>query len=40
MLRICEACNGRSFYFLASLIENLLAKTVFANYYLKLSMPL
>ena len=32
MLRFCEACNGCSFYFLV--------KTVFASYYLKLSLSL
>ena len=40
MLRFCEACNGCSFYFLASLIENLQVKTVFASYYLKLSLSM
>ena len=30
------SCNGCSFYFLVSLIKNLLVKTVFASYYLKL----
>ena len=40
MLRYCEACNGCSFYFLASLIKNLLVKTTFASYYLKLSLRL
>ena len=33
-------CNGRSFHFLVSLIKNLLVKTVFASYYLKLSLPI
>ena len=36
----CEACNGCSFYFLASVIKNLLVKTVFPHYYLKLSLPM
>ena len=34
-----EAYNECSFYFLASLIKNLLVKIVFASYYLKLSLP-
>ena len=38
MLRFCEACNGCSFYFLASLVKNILVKTVLASYYLKLSL--
>ena len=36
MLRFCEACDGCSFYFLASLIKNLLVKAVFGSYCLKL----
>ena len=40
MLRFCEACNGCSFYFLASLIKNLLVETVVSSYYLKLSLPM
>ena len=40
MLRFCVACNGCSFYFLSSLTKNLLVKTVFASYYLKLSLPM
>ena len=31
---------GCLFYFLASLIKNLLVKAVFASYYLKLSLPM
>ena len=31
MLRFCEACNGCSFYFLASVSKNLVAKTVFCK---------
>ena len=38
MLRLCEACNGFSFYFHASLIKNLLAKTAYMSYYSKLSL--
>ena len=34
----CEACNGCSFYFIASLIKNMLVKTVFESYNLKLSL--
>ena len=37
MLRFFEAYSGCSFYFLASLMKNLLVKTVFARYYLKFS---
>ena len=33
-------CEGCSFYFPASLINNLRVKTVFASYYLKLSLPM
>ena len=40
MLRFCEACSGRSFYFVASLIKNLQVKTVFVSYYLILSLPI
>ena len=36
---LCEACNGCSVYFLASLVEILLVKTVLAGFHLKLSMP-
>ena len=38
MLRLCEACNGCSFNFLASLVKNVPVKTVFASYYWKLSL--
>ena len=40
IFRFCEAINGCVFYFHASLIKNLLAKTVFASYYLKHSLPM
>jgi len=40
MLRFREACNGSSFYNLASLIKDLLVKTASASYYLKLSLPM
>ena len=40
ILSFCEAFNGFSFYFLASLIKNLLVKTVFVGHYLKLSLPI
>ena len=40
MFRFCEACNGSSFDFLAILIRNLLVKTAFASYYLKLRLPM
>ena len=40
MFRLCEACNGCVFYFLASLIKNLLVKAVFASYSLTLSLPM
>ena len=36
----CEACNGQLFYFLASLMKNLLVKTVFDSYYSKLSLSM
>ena len=39
-LVFCEACNGSSFYFINTLIKNLLVKTVFVRYYLKLSLPM
>ena len=39
MLRFREACNGCQFYFPASLIGNLLVKTISRSYYLKLSLP-
>ena len=38
MLRVFEACNLGSFYFLASLIENIPVETVFVSY-MKLSLP-
>ena len=38
MFRLCEACNGYSFYFLARLINNLILNAVLASYYLKLSL--
>ena len=38
MLRFCEARNECSFYFLASLVKNLLVKTVFSSYFLKLGL--
>ena len=34
--RSFEGCDGCSFYFLASLIKNLLVKTVFTSYFLTL----
>ena len=40
MLRICESFDECSFYFLASLIKNLIVKEVVGSYYLKLSLPM
>ena len=40
MLRPFEACNGCSFYFISSLLKNVLIGTVFVSYYLTLSQPM
>ena len=37
---VCEACNECPFYFLASLVKNLLVKTVFASYYFQSQPPI
>ena len=39
-IRFREECNGCLFYFLASLIKNLLVKTGFEIYYFKFSLPM
>ena len=40
MRNVSGACNGCYFHCLTSLIKHLLAKTVLASYYLKLSLPM